>query len=894
MMPPLLETKLFVPAPRPNRVLRARLQARLQQGLQGKLTLISAPAGFGKSSALAELAVLMDGPVCWLSLDASDSDPYLFFRYLIAALAQQHHGCGDAVAARLQQRDQPLDEALFASLLNALAHLPQRTLLVLDDYHLLDNREVERWLLFLLQRWPATLHLAIGTREDPALPLARWRVQGLLTEIRARDLRFSRDETTQFFRNTMGVSLSDAQAAALDLRTEGWAAGLQLAALSLQGETDRDTFIRDFTGSHRFVLDYLVEEVLQRLSPVQRQFLCACSVLKRFEAGLCAAVSGLPLQQAAAWLGWLEQANLFLVPLDACQRWYRFHHLFADVLGNHAGLSRPQRQTLHARASQWFDEQGMAEEAIQYAVQSAEPERLASLLERHWPQMRFYSPEQDFMHWMQALPEAHWRLRPVLCVHYGLTLLSWDLDAGERILQQLDAEQSDPHLRQHWRIENTDAFASVPGILAIALAYLAGAQGNNETVLRQCQQALQTLPEHDFVWRGAAAAMQAMLHWQQGNMVQTLSSLHASLLAIDRSGDISATFSAWHLMAQVYMQQGDWLATEQIIKQAQQRLQALQAPYPQATADIYVCAAELALERGQLSQAQAHIATAESMGPAARLPQALHQLPLLKARCCWQQGEHAGALQWLAEAARLQTGSPMPDCRPLPAWKARIALDAGQQWQLPEVYLPTCEPDVPIGFLHEFDWLSRVRYQLQQLEQGDPETRPPLPLLQQALQTCLEQAARQQRRSSQLDCCLLLARLARLQADHAAQQHWLQQADSLGLNQLISPERWIENLRQPATHTGLMPPLSVMATPHNQYHLADSAPGARSEPLSSREFQVLQLLASELSGPDIADRLFISLNTFRTHSKNLYAKLDVRSRRAAVSRAHALGLLPPS
>jgi LuxR family transcriptional regulator, maltose regulon positive regulatory protein len=887
MMPPLLETKLFVPAPRPNRVLRARLQARLQQGLQGKLTLISAPAGFGKSSALAELAMLMDGPVCWLSLDASDSDPYLFFRYLIAALAQQHPGCGDTVAARLQQRDQPLDEPLFASLLNALAHLPQRTLLVLDDYHLLDNREIEQWLLFLLQRWPATVHLAIGTREDPALPLARWRVQGQLTEIRARDLRFSEDETTEFFRNTMGVSLSDTQAAALDQRTEGWAAGLQLAALSLQGETDRDTFIRDFTGSHRFVLDYLAEEVLQRLSPVQRQFLCACSVLKRFEAGLCAAVSDLPAQQAAALLAWLEQANLFLVPLDASQRWYRFHHLFADVLGNHAGLSLPQRQTLHARASQWFDEQGMAEEAIQYAVQSAEPERLASLLERHWPQMRFYSLEQNFMHWMQALPEAHWRVRPVLCVHYGLTLLSWDLDAGERILQQLDTEQNEPHLRQHWRIENTDAFASVPGILAIALAYLAGARGNNEAVLIQCQQALQTLPEHDFIWRGAAAAMQAMLHWQQGNMVQTLSSLHASLLAIDRSGDVSATLSAWHLMAQVHMQQGDWLATEQVIKQALQRLQAVEAPYPQAAADIYVCAAELALERGQLSQAHAHIATAESMGQAARLPQALHQLPLLKARCCWQQGEHAGALQWLAEAAPLQTGSPMPDCRPLPAWKARIALDAGQLWQLPETYRTTCEPNVPIDFLHEFDWLSRVRHQLQQLEQGEhrdrAETRPPLPLLQQALQTCLEQATRQQRRSSQLDCCLLLARLARLQADHAAQQHWLQQADFLGLNQLTSPERWIEDLRQPATNTGVEPPLNA----DNQYCLA-------SEPLSSREIQVLQLLASELSGPDIADRLFISLNTFRTHSKNLYAKLDVRSRRAAVSRAYALGLLPRS
>jgi LuxR family transcriptional regulator, maltose regulon positive regulatory protein len=779
---------------------------------------------------------------------------------------------------------------------------------VLDDYHLLDNREIEQWLLFLLQRWPATVHLAIGTREDPALPLARWRVQGQLTEIRARDLRFSEDETTEFFRNTMGVSLSDTQAAALDQRTEGWAAGLQLAALSLQGETDRDTFIRDFTGSHRFVLDYLAEEVLQRLSPVQRQFLCACSVLKRFEAGLCAAVSDLPAQQAAALLAWLEQANLFLVPLDASQRWYRFHHLFADVLGNHAGLSLPQRQTLHARASQWFDEQGMAEEAIQYAVQSAEPERLASLLERHWPQMRFYSLEQNFMHWMQALPEAHWRVRPVLCVHYGLTLLSWDLDAGERILQQLDTEQNEPHLRQHWRIENTDAFASVPGILAIALAYLAGARGNNEAVLIQCQQALQTLPEHDFIWRGAAAAMQAMLHWQQGNMVQTLSSLHASLLAIDRSGDVSATLSAWHLMAQVHMQQGDWLATEQVIKQALQRLQAVEAPYPQAAADIYVCAAELALERGQLSQAHAHIATAESMGQAARLPQALHQLPLLKARCCWQQGEHAGALQWLAEAAPLQTGSPMPDCRPLPAWKARIALDAGQLWQLPETYRTTCEPNVPIDFLHEFDWLSRVRHQLQQLEQGEhrdrAETRPPLPLLQQALQTCLEQATRQQRRSSQLDCCLLLARLARLQADHAAQQHWLQQADSLGLKQLTSPERWIENLRpsatrqpatrQSATHTGVVTPLNAEATPHNQYHLADNAPGARSDPLSSRELQVLQLLASELSGPDIADRLFISLNTFRTHSKNLYAKLDVRTRRAAVSRAHALGLLPPS
>ena len=381
MSTPILATKLYMPAPRSRVVPRPRLIERLDAGLDGKLTLISAAAGFGKTTLVsAWIAALQASPrplgegpgvrAAWLSLDEGDSDPTRFLAYLIAALQTVAPSVGQGALAALQAPQPPPPEAILTAVLNDIAALPDRLILVLDDYHAVDAPAVDQALAFLLQNLPPALHLVIATREDPPLPLARLRARGQLTELRAADLRFTPAEAAEFLNQVMGLSLSPAEMAALEARTEGWIAGLHLAALSMQGRTDTAAFVETFSGSHRFVLDYLVEEVLQRQPAGVQDFLLRTAILDRLCGPLCDAV----LQDASAsgqdTLAYLERANLFIVPLDNERRWYRYHHLFGELLRQrlHQQLPADAIAGLHIRASLWYEANDLELEAFQHAA----------------------------------------------------------------------------------------------------------------------------------------------------------------------------------------------------------------------------------------------------------------------------------------------------------------------------------------------------------------------------------------------------------------------------------------------------------------------------------------------------------------------------------------------
>jgi len=433
MSTPTLATKLYIPLPRPKVVLRPRLIERLNEGLHGKLTLISAPAGFGKTKLVSEWVaggqrLEPKVRVAWLSLDAGDSDPARFLTYLVAALQTVVANIGAGMLGVLQAPQPPPSEVILTALLNEIAAIPHYFVLILDDYHAIDSKSVDNALTFLLEHLPPQMHLLIATREDPHLPLARLRARGQLTELRAANLRFTPAEAAEFLNQVMGLNLSVEDIAALENRTEGWIAGLQLAALSMQGHKDTTSFIKSFTGSHHFVLDYLVEEVLGQQSESVRTFLLRTSILGRLCGPLCDALlqgDGSPTPSASGQetLEYLEHANLFIVPLDNERRWYRYHHLFADLLRQRLHALYPHQPDsvaqYHIRASQWYEDNALQIEAFRHAAAANDIERAERLIKGGGIPLHSLAAVTAIIDWLDSLPKTVLDARPWLWVRSG-------------------------------------------------------------------------------------------------------------------------------------------------------------------------------------------------------------------------------------------------------------------------------------------------------------------------------------------------------------------------------------------------------------------------------------------------------------------------------------------
>jgi LuxR family maltose regulon positive regulatory protein len=493
MASPLLETKLHVPRRRRGLVARPRLLERLGRESEPKLTLVSAPAGFGKTTLLAEwlAAVSADGvATAWLSLDKSDNDPALFWTYLIGALETAAEGVGGR-ALPLLQSPQPPIEAVLATLLNELSALSNDIVLVLDDYHLIDAGEVQDGMTFLLEHLPPQLHLVIASRADPTLPLARLRGRGELVEIRAADLRFTPDEAAAYLNGAMGLALTARDVAALEGRTEGWIAALQLAALSMQGRDDVAAFIAGFAGDDRYIVDYLAEEVLQRQPEQVRHFLLRTSILDRLSGPLCDAVTG--QHGGKAMLESLERANLFVVPLDDSRRWYRYHHLFADVLHTHLLDEHPgQVAALHRRASQWYEQNGEPSQAIRHALAAGDGERAAGLVELAIPALRRSRQEATVRGWLEAIPGDVIRVRPVLAVGLiGALMSGGEFEGVEDRLQDAERWLEPTGDREGtWTppagmvVVDQAEFARLPGVIEMYRAALALVRGDGPAVGR--------------------------------------------------------------------------------------------------------------------------------------------------------------------------------------------------------------------------------------------------------------------------------------------------------------------------------------------------------------------------------------------------------------------------
>ena len=901
---PLLETKLYVPRPRRTLVVRQRLLERLVQGAESRLTLISAPAGFGKSTLVAAWLAASPGggpSAAWLSLDQGDNLPVTFWTYLIAALQTAVPGIGAGALALMQGPQPPPIQAVLAALLNDLGTVQGEVVLVLDDYHVIVAHEIDDGMTYLLERLPPRIRLVITTRADPALPLARLRGRGELVEIRAADLRFTPDEAAAYLNGAMGLELAAGDVAALEGRTEGWIAALQLAALSIQGRDDVAGFIAGFSGDDRYIVDYLVEEVLHRQPEAVRSFLLRTSILSLLSGPLCDAVTG--EDGGRAMLEALDRKNLFLVPLDDRRQWYRYHHLFADVLRATLMDEQPDGvPELHRRASVWYEHNRDRSEAIRHAVAGGDIDRAAGLIELAVPAMRQGRQELAVLAWLRALPDAVVRRRPVLSAAFASVLLArGELEDVERHLR--DAEQwvtasaglpdgpgAGP---QGMVVVELDEFRILPALIAHYRAVHAQILGDGPATVRYARDVLDLTSEHDDLLRGGAEALLGLASWASGDL-ETAYRLHADGMArVQRTGSLPDAIGAAIPLGEIRMAQGRLRDARAVYLRGLQLATKDGGPILRGAADIHVGLADIAREQGDLRAATEHLQASRNLGEHMGFPQNRHRFHLVTARVRESEGDLDGALDALHEAQRLYLFDFSPDVHPLPAQVARVRvrqgrLDDAGAWARERGL--SAEDD--LSYLREFEHLTLARILLAR--------RDPAGSIGQALNHLerLRQAAEDGGRMGSLIEILILQALGhRAHGDARAALVPLERALALA-----EPEGYVcvfldegapmAALLEGAARRAIAPAYVLrLLSASGQAGPGVAAEQPLVEPLSERELDVLRLLASDLDGPDIAAELVVSLNTMRSHTKSIYAKLGVNSRREAVRRAAELDLL---
>ena len=901
---PLLEMKLFVPRSQGGLVPRPRLSERLDRGSASKLILVSAPAGFGKTTLLAEWLAAKQAAGAdqrsgaWLSLDREDNDPTTFWTYVIAALRTVAPGVGASALALLQAPQAPPIQTVLTTLINDLSATLSDVVLVLDDYHVIDSHDVHEAMAFLLDHLPPGLHLVIAGRADPPLPLALLRARGQLVEARAAALRFTPDEAVAYLNGMMGLQLTATDVAALEGRTEGWIAALQLAALSMQGRDDVAGFISGFAGDDRYVVDYLVEEVLQRQSDRAQSFLLQTSVLGRLSGPLCDAVTG--QGDGKVMLETLDRGNLFLVPLDDRRQWYRYHRLFADVLQARLLDEQPDLvPDLHRRASAWYERNGERSMAIRHSLAAEDFARAADLVELAWPALRRGRQEATLRGWLQALPEVELRHRPVLSVAYaGVLLVSGELEGVEALLQ--DAEQwlgpTEGQQAAPMVVVDVVEFARLPPMIAVYRAAQALARGDAASTVIHAERALEIVAEDDHLGSGAAAGLLGLVYWTSGQLEAGHRMYSVCMASLQRAGFIADMHGCALALADIRITQGRLRDAMRTFEGALAVTSTQDGPVLRGTADMYVGMSELHRERDDLAAATQHLLRAQELGEHNGLPQNPYRWRVAMARLREAEGDLDGALELLHEAQRVYVGDYFPDVRPVAAVRARLwiaqrNLGAALGWAQER----GLSIDDDVSYLREFEHITLARVLL--ARSADEHS------LDQALGflgRLLEAAEAGGRTGSVIEILVQQALAHQLQGDAPAALAALERALALA-----EPEDYVRMFVDEGRPMAVL--LAVLAkaagrgpaAPYARRLLtafdrtADAAPGPQSliEPLSERELDVLRLLRTDLDGPGIARELVVSLHTVRSHTKRIYAKLGVNNRRAAVRRAEALDLL---
>jgi len=883
----LLETKLHAPPRRHGLIARSRLTDRLSRAAESKLTLVSAPPGFGKTTLVADW-VASRGPhtgTAWLSLDSTDNDPASFWTHVVAALQTAAPNVGDGAMSAFLSPQPDLGAALH-TLLNDLAALPRDLVLVLDDFHVIDAREVHEQMALVLDHLPARVHLVIATRSDPALPLARLRVRGELVEIRAADLRFTADEAAAYLNGVMGLELTAADVAALESRTEGWIAALQLAAVSLQGRDDVASFIASFSGDDRYVVDYLMDEVLARQPEEVRSFLLQTAILERMTGPLCDAVTG--RGDGRAILERLDRGNLFLVALDDQRRWYRYHHLFADVL--RARLLDEDAESvpsLHRRAGDWFERNGEWAEAIRHALAAADHARAAHLIEIASPEMRQVRAEMTLRRWLEALPVALLEVRPVLAATLAGALMQTGEFARVDALLSAAERSLEPDRAATTVIADESERRRLPGTLGMLRAGYARITGDLSGTIAIASRALDVVAPDDHLSRGGAAALLGLAHWETGDLDAAYQSFADGMASLEAAGHISDVVGGQVTLADIRIAQGRLGAALQAYGRGLGIALGQAGPPLRGAADMHVGISDVLRERNDLAGAAERLAASRELGDENGLPKNPYRSRVAEARIRQAENDLPAALQLLDEAERVFFADFSPVVTPIPALKARLWIALGrlaQGWDWARSAQISTADDA--GYVGQFEHSTLARLLL-----ADDRVDEALALAERLVQT----AENRGWVGAALDALVVqaLARHARGDVKGALESlaRAFKSSEAEGYVRIFADEGlpMAALLKEAAkrqlapTYVPLLQGASTSSLPTRRHGLI--------EPLSERELEVLRLLATDLSGPEIANHLVVSLNTVRSHTKAIFAKLGVNSRRSAVRRAAELDLL---
>ncbi|MCG2786829.1 MAG: LuxR C-terminal-related transcriptional regulator [Anaerolineae bacterium] len=881
MPPRLLATKFHIPSRRAGLVMRPRLLEHLQCGLDEnrKLTLISAPAGYGKTTLVAEWIANLQSktsnlklPISWLSLDEADNDSVRFFRYFLAAFQQIDSLLGVNSQSLLELPQLPQVNAILDDLLNDLAALDAPLVLVLDDYHVLTNPEIHAALEYFLDHQPAQVHLVFTTRADPPLPLARLRARGQMTELRARDLRFTTEEARQFF-GLVNLTLAENTLRALDERTEGWAAGLQLAALALQHQPDPAAFIETFRGSHRYVLDYLAGEVIHQQDEEIRVFLTQTSPLDRFNAELCSALTGRDDSQAI--ITWLEQSNLFIIPLDDERRWYRYHHLFADYL--RSLLSKSEQTYLCQKAAAWHEANDLTAEAVRYALACSDREFAAQVIENALGKNSTWSDGNllQLVSWLEALPAEVFRSRPRLGLH-----------AARAFYVQGRFDQAEAHLTQAEQIlQAVPATPNTEQLLALATlnrGAIAAVRGEFQKVIALVPDAQARIPHENHLAHARAFFSLGLAYEIAGQTARAVENYLQST-AEARAADV--LFLAVHGLcsaAQVQIQQGCLRLAENSCREAIQLTGGARIPPLGLAWDIL---GAIAVERNDLLSAEKYLQDGIVLSGQGGLRDDLIVGLASLGRLHAYQGNLAGMQAVMAEALSIIRSVDIPRSEQLAyAHIARYQHFLGQreaaaQWASEYQSRRAELPD-------EFEELTLARILL-----SSGELEP----IAGILYPIFEKSTATGRMQTALEAMLLIGLYHRARGESAAALEWLKKS-----LELAAPEGYLRMFLDEGPALLELLPKIRQAAPGLVDVLLNGKPAeveSRStpldrlpDPLSEQEIRVLKLIVAGKSNAEIAAELVISVGTAKWHVHNILQKLGTKNRPQAIARARELGI----